>query len=182
MSVQHRLTPTHRRPRASRVLAALISVALSLVVATPAGAATRTGTQACPPDPDFSYTNVRFGHIEGPPHSQGPAGHHLTISITAGMTLTATATVTGSWSVSAIVAGAKVDVSASLALALTASVTYGDTWVVPAGVTQGYLAAGAASKVMDWTHGQYAGCRWVVDGHGTLDAPYHLPAFWSWTT
>jgi hypothetical protein len=181
MTLQHR-AGSAALGRAARTLAMAAATLLVTTLTTPARAAQEVPS-ACPPDAAFSYGNVSYSHIQGPPYSQGPAGHHLSIQITAGMTMTATATITGSGSVSAIVAGARVDVSASLAVSLTASVTYGDTWTVPNGVKQGYLAAGAASRRMNWTHGQYNGaCQWIVDGHGTLNAPYHLPAFWSWTT
>ncbi len=31
---------------------------------------------------------------------------------------------------------------------------------------------------MAWSHGHYAGCTWVIDRSGTLQAPYQLPYFW----
>jgi hypothetical protein len=92
---------------------------------------------------------------------------------------------TGSYSggVSIVVANADYQVSALLAVTLSASVTYSDSWTVPAGVHQGYLDAGAVSDRMNWSHGSYnLGCAWIVNGSGVLNAPYHLPAFWSWTT
>lgn len=173
-------------PRARRVGAALAAAVLALALAlldTGSAQAATAAPRGCAPDPDFSYTNVSYSHIQGPPYTQGGPGHHLSIALSAGMTVTATATGTVSIGLSAIVAGAKADVSASLAVSFTASVTYTDSWTVPSNVTQGFLAAGASSRVMRWSHGRYNGaCAWIVDGSGTLNAPYHLPAFWSWTS
>ena len=138
---------------------------------------------ACPRDTAFSYTAVAGSHIAAVPYAQGGPGHTLSIQLTAGAQVTATVTGSVSGGISAIIAGAQAEVSGSLATSLSAAITYGDQWTVPSGVTQGYLAAGATSDRMNWSHGSYnGGCKWIVDAHGTLNAPYHMPAFWNWTT
>jgi hypothetical protein len=165
------------RPALRALVAA--AVALPLVLAGPAASAQTAG---CPPDPDFHYTNVKASHIAALYH-QGDPGETLNLSLIVGVTVTATATGTVSGGLTAIVAGARVDVSASLAVSLAVSATASSTWTVPTTVHQGYLAMGAVSQSMSWTHGSYTlACRWVVDGAGTLNAPYHLPASWHWTT
>ena len=159
-----------------------MATALLIGPAAPAGASVKH-LGAYPADAAFTYTKVTSSHLAGVPYSQGPAGHTLSIQLAAGVTVTATAQITGGFSLSAVVAGAQAQVSSALAIALSASVTYADAWTVPSGAHQGYLDAGAASDAMLWSHGQYNGaCVWTVNGSGTLNSPYHLPAFWSWTT
>jgi hypothetical protein len=168
------------RVKASAVIAAaslaLVGIAAGPALAKPAG---------CPPDVAYAYSAVTPSHIEatGVPYSIGGAGHHLGINLYAGVQVTASISGTATVSASALIAGAQVAVNASLAVTLSASVTYTDTWDVPLNVHEGYLGAGAISDAMHWTRSSYNGaCKWLVNASGTLNAPYHMPAFWSWTT
>ena len=166
----------HRRLLAAAVCAAasIVGVGATSAVAAPA---------RCAPEDDYSFGNVRASHLTVIPYAQGDPGNTLSIQILAGTTIQASASGTLTGGLSALVAGAQVSVSASLTVALTAGVTYGDSWQVPAGVHHGYLDVGASSDVMTWSHGYYdASCRWVVDHTGTLNSPWHLPTFWSWTS
>jgi len=167
--------------RSTAVIAAIVAV-LSMVLA-PAALASPNRPSGCPADPAFSFSGVRSSHIAGVPYSQGPPGHTLSIQLYAGIAVTATFTGSVSGGASILVASADTQVSAALAVSLSASVTYGDSWTVPAGVQQGYLDAGATSDYMNWSRGSYNGaCVWVTTASGTLNSPYHLPAFWSWTS
>ena len=167
--------------RSTLLVAAFLAV--SSLLGAPAALASQRQPLGCPADPAFSFSGVRASHIAGVLYSQGPPGHTLTIQLTAGISVTASYTGTVSGGASILVASAQTQVSASLALSLSASVTYGDSWTVPLGVQQGYLDAGASSDYMSWTKGSYSGgCVWVVSARGTLNSPWHLPAFWSWTS
>ena len=168
--------------RRSTALVAAVVAVVSLGLA-PAASASTARPNACPADPAFSFSGVRSSHIAAVPYSQGPGGHLLSIQLSAGISATATFTGTVAGGASILVASADTQVSASLAVSVTANVTYGDSWTVPAGVSQGYLDAGASSDYMNWSKGSYNGaCAWVVSASGTLNSPYHLPAFWSWTS
>jgi hypothetical protein len=165
--------------------AALLAAALTGIgsVGAPAFAAVPQQRQGCAPDAAYSYGDIGESHLQGPPYSQGGPGQRLSIELTAGMAVSAILTGAASADLSAIVAGARTEVSASLGVTLTASLTYGDSWTVPSDVQEGYLAVGAASELMHWSYGEYNGaCKWVVTESGSLNAPYHLPAFWAWTS
>ena len=156
------------------LVTSLIGIGAGTALAKPMG---------CPPDPAFSYSNVAASHIAGVSYAQGGPGETIGSSLTAGITVTAQMTGSYSGGVSVVVANAQYQVSASLAVALTAAVTYSDTFPIPLTVHQGYLDAGASSDHMAWSHGSYnQGCVWIVNGSGYLNAPYHLPAFWHWTS
>ena len=166
------------RLRTLGVVSSLVTSLLGIGAGTASASA-----MGCPPDKGFSYGAVTASHIAAVRPSQGPSGHTLGIALTAGIAVTATLTGSISGGIGVVVANAQVQVSGSLAVSITASVTYTDSWTVPPGVRQGYLDVGAISDHMNWSHGYYNGaCRWIVDSSGTLNAPYQLPAFWSWTT
>ncbi len=166
------------------VAIASVLVVLSTATGPVAEAATgRAHPDGCAPDAGFTFSAPVASHIAALPYNQGGPGHTLSISLTAGMTVQAQVGGSVTGGVSVLVASAQEQVSASLSVALTASVTYGDTWPVPLTAHQGYLDVGAASDSMSWTRGSYNGaCVWIMNSRGTLNAPYHLPAFWSWTS
>jgi hypothetical protein len=113
------------------------------------------------------------------PSARGQSGQYLTITITAGISLTGTVGGQVSGDVNAIVAGAKAQVNASIALSLTASVAYSTGWTVPTTWAWGDLHAGGSQDSMSWTYGSYNGaCQWIVQRSGTANLPYHIPTFW----
>jgi hypothetical protein len=167
------------RPTLLPVLVTALALTLVGVATNPAAAA----PARCLAADSYSYSNVRASHVTVIPYVQGDPGHTLSIQISAGTTIQASLTGTATGGISAVVAGAQTSVSASLSVAMTASVTYGDSWTVPTNVHHGYLDVGASSDAMTWKHGYYTPtCTWVIDHTGTLNSPWHLPSFWSWTT
>ncbi len=170
-------------PRNRPCLLAAIVAALALVLGVTAAGPAAAAPARCLPEDSYTYRNVKASHVTVVPYVQAGPGHTLSIQLSAGTTITAGLTGTATGGLSAVVAGAQASVSASLSVSMTATVTYGDTWTVPASAHQGYLDVGASSDSMTWKHGHYAAsCSWVIDSTGTLNSPWHLPAFWSWTT
>ena len=135
------------------------------------------------PEYTYAFSHKSVYDYNMVPASSAPPGHTLSIQLTAGLSVTATIGGEVSGEASAIVAGLKASVNASVAMTLTASVTYGDSWKVPAGVTRGYLHAGAERQKADWVYERLTpACAWQTVRSGTANVPFHIPAFWSTTT
>ncbi|MEU2778452.1 hypothetical protein ABZ646_37640 [Streptomyces sp. NPDC007162] len=134
----------------------------------------------CGTESSYEFSSPKSARIGMVPPSSAPGGHTLSITLTAGTSVTGTITGSLQTEESAIVASAKQTVGVSFALTMTASVSYGDTWKVPASWRKGYLHAGADRDTMNWNYGHYgAGCKWVIVRKGVAKLPYHIPAFWS---
>src|SRR5215831_5126877 len=113
-------------------VAVALGAVFGLVIPPTAGSAS---TDGCPPDPGYSFVNVKNNYVDIVPPASGAPGVPLTISLQAGLGVTGTVGGSVSGDVSAIVAGAKAEVNASISLSWTASVTYtGGPWTVPSGV------------------------------------------------
>ena len=106
----------------------------------------------------------------------GQSGVTLSISESAGTVVTGTVGGSGTFSISAIVAGASASVNASIAYSKTASVTRGGSWSVPASQATGWLADGARSSHMTWQRETISGsCAVIVLGSGTANLPTLAP-------
>ncbi len=154
-------------------LLASSAVAASAAVSAPALA-------GCAPDAAYSVTNAVYNHKDMVSYSSAPGGHTLSITITAGLSVTATFSGALQTEESIIIASAKETWGLSFALTLSASIAYSDSWTVPSTWAHGQLHAGADRKSFHWSYGHFAPtCSWVVVRSGTSIAPYHVPAFWS---
>ncbi|WP_405950740.1 hypothetical protein OG588_35025 [Streptomyces prunicolor] len=157
-------------------------LALVAVGTTTAQAATSTTNRPnnCGTGSVYDFGTPKSARIGMVPPSSAPGGHTLGITLTAGTSITGTISGTVSGEEGIIVAKAKESVTASIALTMTASVSYSDSWKVPASWRKGYLHAGADRDTVNWSYGHYgANCKWVVTRHGVAKLPYHIPAFWS---
>jgi hypothetical protein len=164
-----------------RLLARLLVLSVAASSAVAAGEAYSASAGAmCAPDAGYSVSNAVHNYKDLVPYASAPGGHTLSITITAGASVSATFSGSVEGGASAIIASAKAQWGLSFALTLTASVAYSDSWTVPSTWSSGQLHAGADRKSFKWTYGSFNGaCQWIVSRSGTSNAPYHLPAFWS---
>jgi hypothetical protein len=166
------------------VAAPLLAIGLVAVFATPANAATGSGVHplgSCSPS-DYYYHTTKTGsdNHDMVPETSGQPDTDLSITLTAGLTVTATFTGALQTEESAIIASAKETISASIALSLTASVAYGYHWLVPSNYGKtGYLHVGAQRDKMSWNWGHDTStCGFTVLKTGTSTAPWDLPYSW----
>lgn len=164
---------------------AVAGLLIGLVTTSSAtGNAAVSRPDGCPPDRGYNYVNAKSHTFDIVPPATGTPGTPLSIQIAIGLGVTGTVGGSVSGDVSLIIAGAKAEINASLALSWTASVTYGaGPWVVPSGVHEGALHAGAERDSFTWQYGAYnGGCRWVVSRTGPADLPWKAPYFWHTTS
>lgn len=160
---------------------------LALAVGVPAADATPSAAQhsgrgrggvsprGCLTDNYYKYSSVATSAIR---HAivYGQSGVTLTITETAGTSITGTVGGSGTFTVGAIVAEAQAQVNASIAYTKTSSVTRGGSWTVPSTQSQGWLADGAQSRKMNWIHYQdHATCTTSTIGSGTANLPTLAP-------
>ncbi|MDI5966184.1 hypothetical protein [Streptantibioticus silvisoli] len=136
----------------------------------------------CVSDAGYDITSHSHHYKDMVPSAEGEGGQSLTITLTAGLSVSASITGSAAFSESAIIASAKETIGLTFTGTLSASVSYGSTWAVPSSDSVGYLHAGADEQYVHWNYGQYNGaCTWVVSKSGTGYLPYHLPTFWHTT-
>lgn len=172
--MRHSFTPTKWR-----VSAALATIVVATVGAAAPAIAT---TDSCPPDYAYTWSSTSSNKIDLVPYSTAPGGHTLSITLTAGASISIQIGGSLETSQSILIASAKESINASITGTLTASVSYGDSWTVPSNASYGELHAGANRYYSHWSYGHYSpSCTWVVTSTGTANMPWHLPAFWSVT-
>jgi hypothetical protein len=156
-------------------------LALVALGTTSAEAATPTTVHPnnCGTQSSYQFSTPKSHHIGLVPPSSAPGGHTLSITLTAGSSITGTISGAAQTEESIIVAKAKETFSVSFALSMSVSVSYSDSWKVPTSWRKGYLHAGADRDTMNWNYGHYgAGCKWVIVRKGVAKLPYEMPAFW----
>ena len=154
-------------------IAAIVSFAAVVGLASPANAV--TSPSLCPPETDVSFSNIKTGTIADE-IVFGQGGVTLSISESSGTTVTGTVGGSGTFSLSAIIAGAQTQVNASIAYSKTTTVTRGGTWTVPTSVSQGWLADGAQTRHFSWKQFRQNGnCTSTVTGTGTANMPVVAP-------
>lgn len=154
----------------------------------PANAVSSTPTPSpvvplgCAPDYGYETTGTGTYKYDMVPPAYRDPGQTLSISITAGLSVTGSIGGSVEGDESVIFATAKETVNASIAVSLTASVTYSASKTVPSGVHWGEEHAGATQQRFSWDYGHLtSACHWVKDRTGTGHEPYHIPSFWMTT-
>ncbi|MET8982532.1 hypothetical protein ABZX85_43840 [Streptomyces sp. NPDC004539] len=131
----------------------------------------------CPPDPTFSFSNVKSTFVGDKSKTvYGQSGVTLSVSVAKGHTWTGTISYAAKLSESILVASAEETISGSISYAKTTTVTLGGTWKVPANQKDGWLALGSKGYSFKWQRGSYNGaCKWIVSNHGTAKLPALSP-------
>ena len=162
-----------------------MTVGAALLTLVAAGATSAQATTSptthrdCGTESTYSVTYVKDDRIGMVPPASAPGGHNLSLTLTAGASVTGTITGSAQFEQRIIIARAKETVSVSIAGTLTASIAYSDSWRVPTSWRKGFLHAGADRKVTNWEFGHYGpNCKWITTRKGVAKLPYHIPAFW----
>ncbi|BBH16317.1 hypothetical protein Back2_06040 [Nocardioides baekrokdamisoli] len=133
----------------------------------------------CAPEESYGTANGSHNYKDLVPYVSAPGGHTLSITISAGISVSATVSGDISFDESAILFSAHQSLGVSVSASLSAGITYGDSWTVPATWTRGQLHAGADRESFTWQYLELQPtCKERVVGSGTANAPYHIPAFW----
>jgi hypothetical protein len=160
------------------VIAAALAFAVSAAPAASA-AGINPRPQMCPGNNMYEYHNAGSTNMDMVPYASAPGGHTLSITLTAGASVTGTIGGQVEGDANIIFAGAKASVNASISVSLSASVAYGDSWTVPSNWSTGELHAGASAQNFTWQYVHENGnCSTTVERSGSGREPYHLPAFW----
>jgi len=158
------------------ILASLVAAALG--PASPASAS----ALGCPPDYDYSWSSTSSNKVDMVPYATAPGGHTLSITLTAGASVSISIGGSLETTQSVLVLSAQESINANITGTLTASVSYSDSWTVPSGASYGELHVGANRYNSHWSYGHYTpACNWLITSSGTANMPWHLPAFWSVT-
>jgi hypothetical protein len=159
-------------------LVALSLVAVILTVLQPVAAeAAPAVPSACPPDAGYVFSAVTTTAIARDT-TYGSRGITITVTLSAGQSVTGTITGTVGVSVNYLIASAKADVSGSIAQSMTATYTTSGSYTIPASQSTGWVSVGAQARSMNWQYGAYTGaCKWVVQHTGTAKLPTLMPYF-----
>lgn len=158
---------------------AAAATAIAVCAAPVANAAVQPQPLMCPGNNMYQYSNTGTTNMDMVPYASAPGGHTLSITITAGASITGTIGGQVEGDANAIFVGAKASVNASISVSLSASVSYGDSWTVPSSWSSGELHAGATAQNFKWAYVHENGnCSTTVLRSGSGREPYHLPSFW----
>jgi len=131
----------------------------------------------CPTTTEYSVYNSLSSFVRDASKTvYGQPGVTLSISAASGTTFSGTVGGSGSFSIDAIVADAKIGVDSSITKSKTTTVTLGGSWTVPSNQSLGWLALGSQGYKMNWSMGHYSGtCVWSQTGSGTALLPALAP-------
>lgn len=141
--------------------------------------ATSPAFAGCAPRDVYSVSNAVHNYKDLVPYVSAPGGHTLSITISAGASVSATFSGALEVDESAIIASAKQTFGVAFSMTLSAGISYADQWKVPSTWKSGQLHAGADRKSFKWKYETLEPtCTWYVYRSGTSNSPYHIPAFW----
>jgi hypothetical protein len=170
------------RPRFGRRWHAIVALAALVAAAIGPASPAKATADGCAPDYNYSWSNTSSNKFDMVPYATAPGGHTLSITLTAGASVSITIGGSLETSQSVLIASAKESINASITGTLTASVSYSDSWTVPSGASYGELHAGAKRYFSHWSYGHDTpACTWLVTSTGNANMPWQLPAFWSVT-